>query len=95
MTYNTALDRVFHALADPTRRGAIERLGAGPAAVTDLFGAHGIARLTMLQHGRVLEQSGLIRTQEVGRRRICHLNRPAPRMVHGWLDAQRALWDPS
>jgi DNA-binding transcriptional ArsR family regulator len=88
-----SLDRTFHALADPTRRAAIERLSAGPKPVTDLFAPQSIARPTMLQHVRVLESCGLIRSETVGRLRLCHLNRPALHVVSDWLDVQRAAWD--
>ena len=61
--------------------------------VTNLFRPLAISRPTMLQHVRVLETSGLIRSEKVGRQRICHLNRPALRIVSDWLDAQRAVWE--
>ena len=88
-----ALDRTFHALADPARRLAVERLGTGPKPVTDLFAPNGLSRPTMLQHVRVLEACGLIRSEKVGRQRICRLNPPALRIVADWLDAQRAAWE--
>jgi DNA-binding transcriptional ArsR family regulator len=88
-----SLDHTFQALADPARREAVERLCAGPKPVTDLFVPRPMSRPTMLQHARVLEACGLIRSEKVGRQRICHINRPALRVVSDWLDAQRAAWD--
>jgi len=88
-----ALDLSFRALADPARRDAVARLCSGPKSVTDLFAPLPIARPTMLQHVRVLEESGLIRTEKVGRVRLCHLNQPALRSVSDWLDARRLVWE--
>lgn len=90
---SAALDQTFHALADPARRDAVARLCEGPKSVTDLFVPLPISRPTMLQHVRVLEESGLIRTEKVGRVRLCHLNRPALRAVSDWLDARRLVWE--
>jgi len=71
----------------------VSRLCSGPKSVTDLFAPLPISRPTMLQHVRVLEQSGLIVTEKVGRVRLCHLNRPALAQVTDWLAARRAEWE--
>jgi DNA-binding transcriptional ArsR family regulator len=94
MTNNVALlDLCFHALADPSRRAAVARLADGPKSVTELFAPQSLSRPTMLQHVRVLEESGLITTQKAGRVRLCHLNRPRLSLVANWLDAQRSQWE--
>ena len=88
-----ALDRVFHALADPTRRGIVERLIRGPASVTELAKPLPMALPSVVQHLRVLEDSGLIRSEKVGRVRTCHAE-PAPLSTAGdWIAEQRALWE--
>lgn len=87
------LDRVFRALADPTRRAVVERLGAGPATVSELARPFGMALPSFAQHLAVLEESGLVRSRKRGRVRTCQL---APRPLadaERWLDAQRALWE--
>ena len=72
--HSTALDRVFHALADPTRRAIVARLCRGPASVSELAKPLSMALPTVLQHLQVLEQSRLIRSEKAGRVRTCHLD---------------------
>ncbi|WP_299399813.1 helix-turn-helix transcriptional regulator, partial [Pelagibius sp.] len=66
-----ALDTVFRALADPTRRAVIQRLNRGPASVTELAEPFDMALPSFLQHLKVLEESGLVRSKKVGRVRTC------------------------
>ena len=74
MTNNSAaLDRVFHALADPSRRAIVQRLCRGPASVSELARPLAMALPTVLQHLDVLEMSRLIRSEKAGRVRTCHL----------------------
>ncbi len=88
-----ALDRVFHALADPSRRIMVERLISGPASVTELAKPLPMALPTVVQHLKVLEQSGLIRSEKRGRVRTCHIE-PAPlSTAERWIAEQRALWE--
>jgi DNA-binding transcriptional ArsR family regulator len=94
MTNNSAaLDRVFHALADPTRRAIVHRLGRGPATVGDLAKPLSMALPTVLQHIKVLESSHLIRSQKVGRVRTCHLEPAAFSTIELWLGQQRIVWE--
>ncbi len=87
------LDRLFHALSDPTRRGIVERLTAGPASVSDLAAPTGMALPTVMKHIAVLEASGLLETEKSGRTRICRA-RPAPlAAAQTWIEAQRAEWE--
>ena len=87
------LDDIFQALADPTRRAVIGRLGRGPLSVGELAQPFDMALPSFMKHIRMLEQSGLIRTQKVGRVRNCELDRPRLAAVEGWLNQQRAIWE--
>ena len=88
-----ALDRVFHALADPSRRAIVERLTRGPASVSELAKPLPMALPSVVQHLRVLEDSGLVRSEKVGRVRTCRIE-PAPlSTAEGWIAEQRALWE--
>ncbi|NKE47904.1 helix-turn-helix transcriptional regulator [Roseomonas frigidaquae] len=91
--HSATLDRAFQALADPTRRAILARLGSGPASVSRLAEPFTMAMPTLLQHIRVLEQGGLIGTEKVGRTRICALRPDALRETEGWLARQRAAWE--
>lgn len=87
------LDRVFHALADPTRRAVVERLAAGPAAVSELARPFRMALPSFSQHLAVLEECGLVTSRKTGRVRTYKLA-PKPLEVAGhWLDSQRAEWE--
>lgn len=87
-----ALDGVFVALADPTRRAVIRRLGAGPASVGELAEPFPITLPSFMKHMRTLETNGLIRTRKSGRVRTCTLNRDRLSLVEDWLTEQRELW---
>jgi DNA-binding transcriptional ArsR family regulator len=87
------LDRVFHALSDPTRRAVLHRLGAGDAAVSELAQPFPMALPSFLQHLRVLEECGLVRSQKTGRVRTYSLE-PAPlQAAETWMAEQRSLWE--
>jgi DNA-binding transcriptional ArsR family regulator len=90
---NPALDRVFHALADPTRRVIVERLIAGSASVSELAKPIPMALPSVLQHLQVLESSGLIRTVKTGRVRICHMEPASLGPAEQWIAERRALWE--
>lgn len=91
--YSPRLDNVFQALADPTRRAVIDRLGDGPASITDLARPFDMALPSFLKHIRVLEQSGLIQTRKEGRVRTCAISPAAFTAIEQWLAAQRAAWE--
>lgn len=91
--YSEALDGVFAALADPSRRAVVHRLGAGPASVGELAEAVPITLPSFMKHIRVLETSGLIRTVKTGRVRVCELERERFALVDDWLADQRRLWE--
>ncbi|QNE17759.1 helix-turn-helix transcriptional regulator [Kribbella qitaiheensis] len=90
--YSTELDGVFVALADPTRRGVIRRLGRGPTSVGDLAGEFPMTLPSFMKHVRTLESNGLIRTVKTGRVRTCVLDRDRLALVDDWLAEQRTIW---
>ena len=87
------LDRVFHALSDPTRREIVRFLARGPASVSELAKPFAMAMPSLLQHVRVLETSRLIRTEKSGRVRTCEMRPLALRAAEHWLSEQRVLWE--
>ncbi len=91
--YHAQLNLPLAALADPTRRGMVERLAHGPAAVSELAEPFNMALPTILQHIKVLEASGLVRSKKTGRVRICDIEGAALREVQSWLAAQVQLWE--
>jgi len=89
----TALDRVYHALSDGTRRAVIQRLSRGPATVSELAKPFRMSLPSVVQHLQVLEQSGLIRSEKVGRVRTCRIEPAALVSAEEWIAHQRALWE--
>jgi DNA-binding transcriptional ArsR family regulator len=89
---SASLDAIFHALADPTRRAVVQRLGRGPAAVSDLARPFSMALPSFMKHVGILEATGLIRSTKVGRIRTCELERKNLAAVEAWLGEQRAIW---
>lgn len=90
--YSAQLDGVFVALADPTRRGVIRRLGHGPVSVGDLAREFPMTLPSFMKHVRTLESTGLIRTAKSGRVRTCVLNRESLALVDDWLAQERRVW---
>ena len=91
--YAERLDAVFHALADPTRRAVLGKLGTGPATISQLAGPFDMALPSFMKHIHLLERSGLIRTRKDGRVRTCTLQRKQFAVVDTWLARQRAIWE--
>jgi DNA-binding transcriptional ArsR family regulator len=87
----TDLDRVFQALADPGRRLMVERLTQGPASVSELGRPLSMSLAAVVQHVQVLEASGLVRTQKIGRTRSCSIDPGALRSAESWLSERRSL----
>jgi DNA-binding transcriptional ArsR family regulator len=83
------IDAAFAALADPTRRAVVERLGNGPASVSELAGGFTMAMPSFLQHVRVLEGAGLVRTEKQGRVRTCTLEPLALAAMEQWIIERR------
>jgi len=88
----SAVDLVFHALADPTRRAVVQRLGKGEATVSELAQPFGMALPSFLKHLSVLETSHLIASRKRGRVRTCTLQRGTLIAAERWFIEQRALW---
>jgi DNA-binding transcriptional ArsR family regulator len=91
--YHQELDGIFLALADPTRRAVLGRLGSGPASVGELAKPFDMALPSFMKHIRYLQESGLIVTRKQGRVRICALEKKRFALVDGWLAEQRAIWE--
>ncbi|HEV8151798.1 MAG TPA: metalloregulator ArsR/SmtB family transcription factor [Solirubrobacteraceae bacterium] len=87
------IDRAFAALADPTRRAVLERLGRGSATVTELAEPFGISLTGMKKHVRVLEDAELVATEKVGRTRRCRLGPHRLDDVHAWTETYRRMLD--
>jgi DNA-binding transcriptional ArsR family regulator len=88
-----ALDRVFHALADPSRRAMVERLTRGSASVSELAAPLDMTLAAVVQHLQVLEESGLVRTEKIGRVRSCRIEPDALRSAERWIAERRTLWE--
>jgi DNA-binding transcriptional ArsR family regulator len=87
------VDDVFHALGDPTRRGIVERLGEGPATVSQLAEPLDITLSAVVQHLAVLETARLVSSEKVGRIRTCRLEQTGLRLASDWFAGQRAAWE--
>lgn len=87
------LDRVFRALADPARRAILERLGRGPAAVSELARPLPMSLPAAMQHLGVLQAAGLIRTLKIGRTRTCAIEPQAIGRAEQWITARRREWE--
>lgn len=87
------LDAAFAALADPTRRGVLERLGRAEASITDLADGFDMTLTGMSKHVRVLESAGLVTTEKVGRVRTCRIGTRRLEEVASWIGRYQELWD--
>jgi DNA-binding transcriptional ArsR family regulator len=93
MANSSDLDVVFGALADGNRRAMMLRLSRGPAAVSELARALSLALPAAMQHLRVLEASGLIRSEKVGRVRTCRIEAAPLLQAERWIAERRATWE--
>ncbi len=84
---------VFQALAHPTRRAVLERLGRGPASVGELADPFDMALPSFVEHLRRLESAGLVRSHKDGRVRTYVLAPERLRDAEGWLAQQRTQWE--
>lgn len=87
------VDRVFHALGDPTRRAILEQVSAGPISVSKLARPLDITLAAVVQHLQVLERSGLVHTQKLGRVRTCRMEPRGLSIAERWIDERRSLWE--
>jgi DNA-binding transcriptional ArsR family regulator len=90
---DAALDLMFQALADPARRGMVERLCAGPATVSELAAPLPMSLPAAVQHLKVLESSGLVRSEKSGRVRTCRIELAALDRAERWLGERRSTWE--
>jgi DNA-binding transcriptional ArsR family regulator len=84
---------MFHALADPTRRVIVERLTRGPASVSELARPLPMSLPAVVQHLQVLEASGLVASEKVGRVRTCRIETKALRTAEQWITERRTGWE--
>src|SRR6201987_4351958 len=91
--YSNQLDQLFQALADPAARAMLERLGRGPAPVSELARPLPMALPSAMQHLGVLEAAGLVRSQKIGRVRTCAIKPSALSKAEQWLNARRVEWE--
>jgi DNA-binding transcriptional ArsR family regulator len=91
MVHYQSVDRTFGALADPTRRSVLERLGRGSATISELAEPFGMTLTGMKKHIRVLEEAELVATVKVGRTRLCHLGPRRLDDVREWVDFYRRM----
>ena len=87
------LNNVFGAVADPTRRAILGRLGRSPARVTDIAKDFPISLNSVSKHLQVLERAGLVRREIRGREHVCALNAQPLREAAAWMDEVRAFWE--
>jgi DNA-binding transcriptional ArsR family regulator len=87
------IDRVFHALGDPSRRAILEKLSAGPISVSQLAEPLDITLAAVVQHLQVLEESGLVQTEKAGRVRTCRIEPAGFSAAEKWIGDRRSLWE--
>jgi len=87
------IDRVFHALGDPTRRAILEKLSEGPLSVSRLATPFDITLTAVVQHLQVLEESGLVHTEKVGRVRTCRIETAGFSALEQWIGDRRSTWE--
>ena len=93
LSQRISVDRVFHALGDPTRRAIVEKLSEGPISVSRLAKPLDITLAAVVQHLQVLERSGLVHTEKVGRVRTCRIETKGLTVAERWIGDRRLLWE--
>jgi DNA-binding transcriptional ArsR family regulator len=93
LQHSPSLDLMFQALADPARRGMVERLSRGPASVSELAQPLAMSLSAVVQHLQVLEASGLVQSEKAGRVRTCRVEPAALRRAEQWITARRTSWE--
>jgi DNA-binding transcriptional ArsR family regulator len=93
LNYQPSLNRVFHALADPTRLAIVERLSRGSVSVSEIAEPLDMTLAAVVQHIQVLERSGVISTRKQGRVRTCRLEPRALDIVNSWITQRRSMWE--
>ena len=85
--------RVFQAHGDPTRRTIMEKLTAGPVSVSQLAAPLKMSLAAVVQHLQVLEESGLVRTEKLGRVRTCQIDPAGLNVAQQWIGERRSVWE--
>ena len=93
LNQSSPLDLAFQALADPTRRAMVERLTRSPASVSDLARPLSMSLPAVMQHLAVLEGSGLVVSEKIGRVRMCRIEPRALSLAEQWINARRTEWE--
>ncbi len=93
LNQTTDLDRTFQALADPSRRCMVERLSLGPASVSELARPLAMSLAAVVQHVQVLEACGVVKTEKVGRTRMCRIRPAAMSAAEQWINDRRRGWE--
>jgi len=93
MSQKANIDRVFHALGDPSRRAILEKLSEGPISVSRLAAPLDITLAAVVQHLQVLEESGLVRTEKLGRVRTCQIEPAGLSVAAQWIGDRRSIWE--
>ena len=93
LQYQVRLDGMFQALADPARRAMLARLSEGPASAGELAKPFAMTLTAVVQHIRVLEASGLVASEKVGRTRVCRIEPDSMRAAEDWLTERRTSWE--
>ena len=93
LNQSSHLDLAFQALADPTRRAIVERLSRGPASVGELARPFSMSLPAVMQHLAVLEESGLVHSEKIGRVRTCQINSEALSQAEQWIHQRRIEWE--
>jgi DNA-binding transcriptional ArsR family regulator len=93
INHHAELDARFQALSDTTRRSIVERLGLGATSVSDLARPLDMSLPAVMQHLRVLEDSGLVTSTKAGRVRTCRLEPKALAATEGWITERRVGWE--
>ncbi len=88
-----AVDRVFHALGDPTRRAIMEKLSRGPVSVSRLAEPLDLTLAAVVQHLQILEDSGLVVTEKIGRVRTCRIEPKGLSVAEHWIRDRRTIWE--
>jgi DNA-binding transcriptional ArsR family regulator len=89
------VDLLFQALADPSRRAMVDRLTRGPASVSELARPLAMSLPAVVQHLHVLEASGLVHSEKLGRVRTCAIEPAALQAAEGWIAQRRTAWEES
>jgi DNA-binding transcriptional ArsR family regulator len=93
MVQYQVLDRTFSALADPTRREILSRLGRGPASISELARPSGMSLTGLKKHVQILEEANLVTTQKIGRTRQCRLGPEQLEDAVSWIEMYRRHWE--